>query len=250
MEGTARHPRPARRRRRASLVLAGALAVTGLALSASAFGGRGALSHAPKGSFCHVVRDCVYPGAPDTRIESGPLGVTDNPRPTFEFTSNVRPVSYECRLDGSPFHTCQNPYTSYHLSDGEHRIDVRAVAKHHNADPTPASLEFRVDTRCPGTEILHHPGHVINGDDASFTFGSSGHGHVGFASWLDGRRLRGQHGSHLKLHNLKRGAHVLGVKAVDAAGNTDSTAARFKFRVGHKSHRHGHRHGHGSHHPR
>jgi hypothetical protein len=249
MEGTPRDHFGTPRRRRSPLILAGFLAVAGLALSASAFGGRGALSHAPSGSYCKVVRDCVYPDAPNTRIQSGPLGVTDNPRPTFEFTSNAHPVTYECRLDGRPFHTCQNPYTSYHLADGEHRIDVRAVTKHHNVDPTPASLEFRVDTRCPTTEIVHHPGHVLHGRHASFTFRSHDH-HVGFATTLDGKRLRGHRGSHLKLRNLKRGRHVLRVRAIDPAGNSDSSAAGFKFRVAGKSHRHGHRHGHhGSHSP-
>ena len=245
MEGTPRHQRsPAEpRRRRTASIAAGAFAVVGLALSASASGGLGSLAHAPNGSFCHVVRDCVYGEAPDTRIESGPLGVTDNPKPSFEFTSNESHVKYECRIDGRPYHTCQNPYRSYHLADGDHRIDVRAVDKQHNVDPSSASLEFGVDTRCPVTEIAHHPDRTVHGRHVSFRFPSSDR-RARFHSWLDGKRLRGHSGSTLKLHGLHRGRHVLSVRAVDSAGNSDSSAAKFRFRVAAKAHRHGHHGGH------
>ena len=244
MEGIRTHRRPPEsRRRRAASIAAGVFAAAGLALSASASGGLGSLAHAPNGSFCHVVRDCVYGEAPDTRIESGPLGVTDNPKPSFEFTSNEHHVTYQCRLDGHPFHTCQNPYRSEHLADGDHRIDVRAVDEHGNVDPSPASLEFRVDTRCPITEIADHPRGVVHGHHVSFRFASSDR-KARFHSWLDGKRIKGQSGSHLKLGGLSSGRHVLSVSAVDAAGNSDSSPVRFKFRVAAKPHSHGHRHGH------
>jgi hypothetical protein len=236
-------PRAPRTRSRRAGVIAGALAVAGMALTASASGGLGGLGGGNEGDFCKVVRDCVYGQPPDTHIQSGPIGYTDDPTPRFEFSSNKRHVGYECRLDGHPFHACANPYVSYPLDDGEHRLDARAVDAQGNVDPTPDSLEFQVDTHCPSTEIENDPGHVVHGDDASFSFGSSDH-HARFHVDLNGKTLARHAGSHLKLHGLRRGRYVLSVTAVDRAGNSDNSASRFRFTVRGKHHRHGHRHGH------
>jgi hypothetical protein len=240
MEGNFNHA-PAPRKRRSAFA-AGALAVAGMALAATASGGLGTLGSEPDGTYCQAVRDCVYGQPPDTHIQSGPIGYTDDATPRFEFSSNERHVAYECRLDGRPFHACENPYVSYHLDNGEHRIDVRAVDSSGNVDPTPDSLSFRVDTQCPTTEISDDPGHVVHGDSASFEFGSNDR-HARFHVTLDGKTVQRHSGSHLKLHGLRPGHHVLAVSAVDAAGNGDNSASKFKFTVRH-SHRHGHRHGH------
>jgi hypothetical protein len=241
MEGTSPQlPSPGRSRRGA--LAAGLLAVVGMALAGSASGGLGLLSGEPHGAYCHATRDCVYGEPPDTHIQSGPIGYTDDPTPRFEFSSNERHVAYECRLDGHPFHACANPYVSYHLDDGEHRLDARAVDSVGNVDPTPDSLSFRVDTHCPNTEITDDPGHVVHGDDASFRFGSSDR-RARFHVKLDGKTIAKHGSSHVKLHHLRPGRHLLSVSAVDSAGNVDSSASVFRFTV-HKSHRHGHRHGH------
>jgi len=228
--------------------VASALAVAGMAMAASASGGLGSLSGEPEGTYCHVVRDCVYGEPPDTHIQSGPIGFTDDPTPRFEFSSNQHHVGFECRLDDHPFHACSNPYISYPLADGEHQLDVRAVDSQGNVDPTPDSISFRVDTRCPNTDIEDDPGHVVHGESASFQFGSTDH-HAHYLVTLDGKTIARHGSSHLKLHGLHPGRHVLSVTAVDAAGNSDNSAVHYKFIV-RKSHRHGHRHGHhGSHRP-
>jgi hypothetical protein len=244
MTSTTQHDSSPKPRRRAVSIAIGALAVLGLALSASASGGLGGLASEPEGTFCHATRDCVYPKTPDTRIESGPLGYTDNPRPHFEFASNESHVTFECRMDDHSFHACPKEYQSDFLGDGEHRLDVRAVDEHGNVDPTPASLEFRVDTRCPHTEIVDHPSRVVHGRDARFALASTDR-HARFHSWLDGKRLRGS-SSNLKLRGLKTGWHTLTARAVDSAGNTDRSGAKFHFKVD-AGHRHGHHGGHRHH---
>jgi hypothetical protein len=37
---------------------------------------------------------------PKTHITSGPAGTTDDPTPTFEFTSNEKHSRFKCRIDG------------------------------------------------------------------------------------------------------------------------------------------------------
>jgi hypothetical protein len=242
MHGNHQHS-PSFKRRRAIAIATGAIAVLGVALSASALGGVGSLA-GHEGEFCHVIRDCVYPHAPNTRIESGPLGFTDNPRPRFEFASDTSHVTFECRMDDQKFHACPKEYQSDYLSNGQHQIQARAVDEHGNVDPTPAALDFVVDTHCPSTEIEDHPGHVVHDDDVSFTFDSSDR-HAHFRVWLDGKRIGGT-SSHVHLKHLRSGTHTLSARAVDKAGNSDQSAAKFTFKVkDRKGHRHGHHGGHG-----
>jgi hypothetical protein len=160
----------ARRRRPATLLVAGLLAVLGLTLTASAaFGGfSGLVGMVRDHVYCHVVRDCVY-DSPQTHIVSGPDGVTHDPTPTFGFSSDEGNVKFRCRIDDRHYHTCQNPYTTFRLKDGHHRIQVFAIDGDGNADPTPAESDFRVEADGPGNS--HHGGGHGHGH------GNNGHGH-------------------------------------------------------------------------
>ena len=46
---------------------------------------------------------------PDTTIDSGPSGTTNDPTPTFTFSSSQTGSSFECKLDSGAYATCSSP---------------------------------------------------------------------------------------------------------------------------------------------
>lgn len=89
---------------------------------------------------------------PDTTIDSGPTGTTPDDTPTFGFSSSEPGSSFQCRVDADPFATCSGPgrtHTTGALADGLHTFEVRATDPAANADPSPASQSFTVDTSLP-----------------------------------------------------------------------------------------------------
>lgn len=82
---------------------------------------------------------------PQTTIQTGPSGETNELTPSFTFSSS-EPGSFQCRLLTSTFSKCSNPYVpASPLPDGAHTFQVRARDKAGNLDPTPASRSFTVE---------------------------------------------------------------------------------------------------------
>ncbi|MBI4897580.1 MAG: hypothetical protein HY827_04345 [Actinobacteria bacterium] len=92
---------------------------------------------------------------PETTITGGPaqLSVTNAASPVFTFDANEPGSAYNCRVDGSPYSLCASTFTSPVLSDGVHSIDVYAIDAAGNADATPASRTFIVDTVAPTVAV-------------------------------------------------------------------------------------------------
>ena len=89
----------------------------------------------------------------DDRLRS--LGADQRPTAAaFEFSSEPG-AAFQCRLDAAAFSACTWPqsYTPA-LADGPHTFEVRAVDQAGNADPTPASRSFTVDTQAPAAPSL------------------------------------------------------------------------------------------------
>ena len=64
-----------------------------------------------------------------------------------------RGATFQCRVDGGQFATCTSPFTTAALAQGAHTFEVRALDAAGNADPTPASRAFTIDTAAPDTTI-------------------------------------------------------------------------------------------------
>ncbi len=97
-----------------------------------------------------------------TSIDAKPEGLSNVTDPTFEFSSDLNPASFECSLDGAAFAACESPLQLADLADGDHDFSVRAI--HDGVTGLATSYEFSVDTVKPVTTIDAAPAQV-NGPD-------------------------------------------------------------------------------------
>src|SRR4051794_27375051 len=87
---------------------------------------------------------------PDTTIGSGPTGNSNDPTPTFSFTSSQPGSSFECKVDSGSYAACSSPNPTAHLVDGSHTFSVRATDPAGNPDSTPPTRSFTVRTASVG----------------------------------------------------------------------------------------------------
>jgi hypothetical protein len=182
-------------------------------------------------------RFTISAAAPETTIDSGPEGSTNDETPEFGFTGTDA-VSFECRHhlvgDTAPsFVACSSPHTLGPLVEGEYLFQVRAVDAANTPDPTPAGRAFTVDTTAPETTIDAGPAGPTNDVTPDFAFSSS---EVGtFECWEhpvgDTSRAFAPCSSPRSLGPLTDGAYVFEVRAIDAAGNPDGSPASQTFAV-------------------
>jgi hypothetical protein len=161
---------------------------------------------------------------PDTAIASGPSGPTNDPTPTFSFSSPDGTASFECRVDGGPFGACSSPFTTGTLTDAPHTFEVRAVDAAQNTDPSPAARAFTVETQPPDTTITSGPAGLTNDATPTFAFSSSEPGT--FQCRVDAAQFVAC-SSPFTTGTLTDGSHTFEVRAIDTANNADpSPAAR------------------------
>jgi hypothetical protein len=84
---------------------------------------------------------------PDTIIDSGPSGVTNDPTPTFTFHSTEAGSTFRCDTGGPyGFTPCTSPEARPHLPDGTYGFAVFARDLAGNPDLSPASRSYTVKT--------------------------------------------------------------------------------------------------------
>jgi hypothetical protein len=171
----------------------------------------------------------VDTAAPQTQIDSGPAGPTNDPTPRFSFSSNEAGASFECRLDGGGYSACSSPRSFGLLPDGPHTFEVRAADDAANTDPSPASRSFTVDTDAPDTQIDSGPSGPTN--DATPTFSFSSEAGASFECRLDVGGYSACSSPHTTA-SLPDGPHTFEVRATDKAANTDPSPASRSFTVG------------------
>jgi hypothetical protein len=84
--------------------------------------------------------------APETAFLDAPPASATTAVATFGFTGSEIDDHFECALDAAPFAACASPITIT-VGDGSHSFAVRAVDPAGNADATPATYTWSVDTR-------------------------------------------------------------------------------------------------------
>ena len=161
--------------------------------------------------------------APDTTIDTTPANPSNQATAEFTFHSTEAGSTFECQLDGAGFATCASPAAYSSLTDGSHTFQVRARDAGGNTDQTPASFSWTVDTVAPDTVIDTAPPALTGSTSASVTFHSTEAG-SSFQCSLDAAAFA-PCTSPASYSVLSDGSHSFAVKATDAAGNSDATAA-------------------------
>ena len=101
----------------------------------------------------------VDTAGPDTSITVGPTQgstLTDS-FTSFSFTSPELGATFECSLDTGAYEACTSPEEVTGLGDGQHTFRVRAKDALGNADPSPATRTFSVDSAAPTATITSGP---------------------------------------------------------------------------------------------
>jgi hypothetical protein len=174
----------------------------------------------------------VDTAAPQTRIDAAPDAATQARSASFTYSGDALGgtgiARYECRLDAAAWGACSPDYAN--LADGEHRFQVRAIDAAGNADDTPATHAWNVDTAAPDTELMRSPDSPTADRAAAFEYRGLALGGTAIARFecrLDGVAW----GSCHDYANLADGGHEFQVRAIDAAGNADATPATHTWTV-------------------
>jgi hypothetical protein len=173
---------------------------------------------------------------PDTQLDSGPTGPTNNNDPSFAFSSTEDGSSFECRLDGpgaatGSFVSCTSPKPYTNLTDGEYTFHVTATDGAGNTDQTPASRSFTVDTEAPDTQIDSGPTGTITTNQATFTFAGDAAADTARIQCRIDSEPFADCTSPETFTGLTDGPHTAEFRAEDAAGNQDPTSATGSFTV-------------------
>ena len=166
---------------------------------------------------------------PDTTITSAPSGSVRTRDATVLFSSPDAGVTFECKLDTDSFAPCSSPRLYSGLSEAAHRFEVRARDGAGNLDLSPADAVWIVDVTQPETSIVAGPESVTSSPDATFTF-SSNESAVTYECKLDTGQFAAC-ASPKGYAGLSAGAHRVEVRAIDAAGNIDASAAAFSWTI-------------------
>ena len=171
----------------------------------------------------------VNANPPDTFITSQPPDPSNSTSPTFEFNCSPGPCTFECNLDSQGFVACSSPKNYSGLANGSHSFQVRGIDSENNADLTPASYTWTIDTTAPNTAINSNPPNPSTSSSAQFSFSCTG-GPCTFECRMDGPSWS-VCSSPASYTGLSDGTHTFGVRAKDAAGNYDPTPASYTWTI-------------------
>ncbi len=108
---------------------------------------------------------------PTVTITGGPVGASNDPTPTFTFTTAGSPTSIVCSV-GQQVVNCSSPFTAATLGDGSYTFGVTVTDA---AGWTgSASRSFSVDTVAPTITILTCPGQTVYSTTTTFRSSTTG----------------------------------------------------------------------------
>jgi WD40-like Beta Propeller Repeat/Bacterial Ig-like domain len=157
--------------------------------------------------------------APDTTITAGDSGTVSSTSASFSFSSSETGSTFQCSLDGSTYSECTSPKSYSGLAEGSHTFQVKATDTAGNTDASPASRTWTVASP-PDTTIASGPSGYVSSTSASFSFSSEA-GST-FQCSRDGASFAACT-SPKSYSSLSQGNHTFQVRAIDKAGNVDTT---------------------------
>ena len=169
----------------------------------------------------------ISTGGPTVAIMQKPADPTKSRSASFSFAASG-PATFQCSLDNSAFAVCPLPRVYTDLADGRHRFVVRGIDALGNLGPD-AVYAWTIDATPPQTTLAAKPPARTTATSARLTFSASEP--ATFQCRLDGRSFL-RCSSPKKYAGLARGPHRFAVRAIDAAGNVDSTPSLSKWTVG------------------
>jgi hypothetical protein len=169
---------------------------------------------------------------PDTTIDSGPTGSTNDVSASFGFSSD-EPGRFLCRFDAGSWNPCDSPatWTDYsELLDGPHTFAVQSIDSAANPDPTPATRDFTFDTAAPETTITKMPESRVKTKKKSVKVAVSFSSDAGstFKCRLDRAAFElctSPYSVRAKSRPGEGREHTISVRATDQAGNVGGTTA-------------------------
>jgi hypothetical protein len=108
--------------------------------------------------------------APETTLTEKPAAFSSRVSPSFSFTANEGPPTFECKLDDGAYQPCTSPKQYVLLSEGQHTFLVRAKDSSGNVDPTPAEYTWTVDSLSPKITYTDKPNAVTNDSSPSWAW--------------------------------------------------------------------------------
>jgi PKD repeat protein len=164
---------------------------------------------------------------PETTIENG-LPEYFGPAPVeIGFGGSPDTTAFECSMDEEEFSECESPATYEGLDEGPHNFRVRAIDSVGNVDASPAEADFTVDTTAPQTTITAAPSGPFHDATLPYEYESS-EPPGRFECALDEGEWRS---CEAVLADHRTGSHLFSVRAIDRAGNFDSSPASQSFTV-------------------
>lgn len=160
--------------------------------------------------------------APET-VAAGPSSSPTN-HPALTFSSPDTPsATFQCRLDSGSFAPCTSPYEPS-AGNGEHTVQVRAVAPGGYVDRSPAAATFVVDKSAPVVQISGPP--AVGADrTARISFEVDDPGATVTCRVDEDEAVPCS--SPFTAETLGDGSHTVTVTATDAAGNVGSKSTTF-----------------------
>jgi len=168
-----------------------------------------------------AVESSVPVPAIDGTVAAG--GYTNTTTPTFTLSSSKDGSSFKCAIDGGAFVSCGSPFTTPNLAEGTRTLLVRAYDAVGNESTVVAGRTFTVDVTAPDTSITAGPPEstVTTVPSFDFTAGEAGATYECAIDTGDFAACR----SPFATPTLSVGAHRFQVRAIDLAGNRDSSPA-------------------------
>jgi hypothetical protein len=180
--------------------------------------------------------------APATTVTSSPADPTTDTTASFSFTATddttaADALTFQCSLDNVAYATCTSPKSYTGLTPGAHNVRIRARDAAGNVDGSAASITWTIaapDTTAPQTTITSAPQALSLSSDAQFAFTAQDNttavAELTFQCRLDGAAWTACT-SPASYTNLALLGHTFDVRAIDAAGNADASAATASWTV-------------------